>query len=302
MVEQASRIIDRSANSWTNTADHSLLYAESFPGPIPPSEYTPHPIPLVQEYASARFSPSGQVHSTSASILAPLASQIISMNKRGYAPKSGDEKAFVDLMKVQKHADRARNPDSHFQGVTKTFNRKKNRQGYNPQDDQKAYFSPAGEKHPGVATEEALYETTHQKACDMAQLLADKDNATHFVHSFRALHPETGRPLKDKRYGVVSKQHYDSDPDKYKYHLTHIVHPTPPKSLKEATAAGDTLHPHSGNSSHEGDPKSRFEHLADAIGRFIHCVNSNIPNGGKRPLIWWGENLAIFLTPIEKRI
>jgi len=89
---------------------------------------------------------------------------------------------------------------------------KENRQGYNPRDDQKAYFSPAGEKHPGVATEEVLYETTHQGGHGYGSILAHKDRITHLSLLY-VFNPRTGKPLKGRDLVVVSKSHYDSDPD-----------------------------------------------------------------------------------------
>jgi len=57
-----------------------------------------------------------------------------------YKPKSADEKKFVDKHIVVKHKDRNGNGDDVFQATNvKTVGRKKERHGYDPNDDEKVY-------------------------------------------------------------------------------------------------------------------------------------------------------------------
>ena len=179
-------------------------------------------------------------------------STIIMTNKRGYTPVSGDERKFIEVHKVKKSEDRVGNNDDVYNAQkVRMFDRWANRFGYNPRQDQDAEFvADKSKDKKEVATEETIdrdmqkagnsaryqykqyyeneiiYEATQQKACAMAQELANKDRESYFVHSFT--HPES----KETRYGVVKKNHYDSDYNKYGYHLTHIVHPDPIKPLK----------------------------------------------------------------------
>lgn len=57
-----------------------------------------------------------------------------------YKPKSADEKKFVDKHIVVKHKDRNGNGDDVFQAANvKTIGRKKERHGYDPNEDEKVY-------------------------------------------------------------------------------------------------------------------------------------------------------------------
>jgi hypothetical protein len=164
-------------------------------------------------------------------------STVITPNKVGaYAPaRSGDQRKFANLHQVQRQ-DNPSNDDSLFQGATKPWSRRKHRYGYDNHDDEKAEFAADKSKQKqmiAAMAEEAqtIRETSLSQASKMATQLSDKFNEPFFIHSYD--HPDvSGKKL----YGVISQRHHSNDPDRdYKYHLAHIVHPTPPKPIKEAT-------------------------------------------------------------------
>lgn len=166
-------------------------------------------------------------------------SKIIIPNKFGYTPKPGDEKKFVHAHAVERHDDKVGNTDDIFRAANvKAFDRMAHRMGYNPHDDEKAEFAAdKGAEKQEIAVAEAneelaemqIDETTEHTACRMAQELSDKFGGPHFVHSYT---PDWRHP-DNKRFGVVSKRHYDDDMDRhYKYHLVSIHHPKPFEPLK----------------------------------------------------------------------
>ncbi len=104
-------------------------------------------------------------------------------NQDGYTPKPGDEKKFAALH-VVKNTKLTDNPDENFRGDTTTFDREKNRMGYNRGSDKDAYFAPGGISDKGVGEEvEVIDELGHKtitsyfnKSIDNQFKLGKKDN------------------------------------------------------------------------------------------------------------------------------
>ena len=61
--------------------------------------------------------------------------------------KSADEQKFVDKHVTAKNPDRNGNSDDVFKGSTKTIDRRKERKGYNPGEDEKVYEALKGNQH-----------------------------------------------------------------------------------------------------------------------------------------------------------
>jgi hypothetical protein len=61
--------------------------------------------------------------------------------------KSADEQKFIDKHVTAKTADRNGNGDDVFNGNTKTIDRRKERKGYNPGEDEKVYEALKGNQH-----------------------------------------------------------------------------------------------------------------------------------------------------------
>lgn len=123
---------------------------------------------------------------------------------------------------------------------------------------------------------EMIVETTQSKAHDMAQELADRFGGCHFVHSFKIYNKKTGRALKGDRYGVISKDHYDNGFDKSRYHLTHVVHPTPPKpiKMKKSSMVGMSVPYKEEEVVNEAKPAKALRDLLNARGSEWHITPS----------------------------
>lgn len=61
--------------------------------------------------------------------------------------KSADEQKFIDKHVTAKNPDRNGNGDDVFKGNTKTIDRRKDRKGYNPGEDEKVYEALKGNQH-----------------------------------------------------------------------------------------------------------------------------------------------------------
>jgi hypothetical protein len=61
--------------------------------------------------------------------------------------KSADEQKFIDKHVTAKNPDRNGNGDDVFKGSTKTIDRRKDRKGYNPGEDEKVYEALKGNQH-----------------------------------------------------------------------------------------------------------------------------------------------------------
>ena len=61
--------------------------------------------------------------------------------------KSADEQKFIDKHVTAKNPDRNGNGDDVFKGSTKTIDRRKDRKGYNPGEDEKVYEALKGGQH-----------------------------------------------------------------------------------------------------------------------------------------------------------
>ena len=61
--------------------------------------------------------------------------------------KSADEQKFIDKHVTAKNPDRNGNGDDVFKGSTKTIDRRKDRKGYNPGEDEKVYEALKGKQH-----------------------------------------------------------------------------------------------------------------------------------------------------------
>jgi hypothetical protein len=148
VLTAAARTIERSAKSWTGTANQSITGSSPItriykkPEDVVASALAPDT--ELNVLRSLKAQTPGQeadfqqwaVQSQKAKALRRWTA--VTPNQRGYTPKMRDEKKFAALHQIRRHEDRVGNKNSPFQGVTKAFPRKKNRMGYDPRQDQDA--------------------------------------------------------------------------------------------------------------------------------------------------------------------
>lgn len=88
------------------------------------------------------------------------------------------------------------------------------------------YSLSSGGQLNGGLHEMQLLERTEQRACSLAQHIANHHFEPVFVHKF------TGKDGADV-FSVMRKRHYDNDDGRfYGYNLTHVIQPTPPKPIR----------------------------------------------------------------------
>ena len=95
-------------------------------------------------------------------VLPKKAPEKIVPNQTGYTPKPGDEKKFAALHVTDDNEDRNGNEDSHFKGVTKTYDREP-RMGYKRGEDKNAYFAPSPPPDKTVGEEEEQIDELSKK-------------------------------------------------------------------------------------------------------------------------------------------
>src|SRR5258708_10111685 len=85
--------------------------------------------------------------------------------------------------------------------------------------------------------EDLIAESSEATAKNMAQDLADRYSHPHFIHRFSQW--KDGKEYQ--HYGVIAQKHLFNDLTReYGYHLTSLVHPTPPKVSASTRKAMNT--------------------------------------------------------------
>jgi hypothetical protein len=99
--------------------------------------------------------------------------------------KSADEQKFVDKHVTVKNPDRNGNGDDVFKGKTKPINRRKERHGYEPGDDEKVYEALKGSQHKIDANKNGKLDAhdfkllrAKKKVAEAAEDLEELSNAT----------------------------------------------------------------------------------------------------------------------------
>lgn len=99
--------------------------------------------------------------------------------------KSADEQKFVDKHVTVKNPDRNGNGDDVFKGSTKTIDRRKDRKGYNPGEDEKVYEALKGSQHKIDANKNGKLDAhdfkllrAKKKVAEAAEDLEELSNAT----------------------------------------------------------------------------------------------------------------------------
>jgi len=119
--------------------------------------------------------------------------------------KNPDEQKFVDKHVVAKHADRNGNDDEVFKGSkVKMADRRKDRHGYNPGEDEKVYEELKGSQHKIDANKNGkvdahdfkLLRGKKKKVAEEAEELEELDTAT--LKSYRTKARAQGNAIVDK--------------------------------------------------------------------------------------------------------
>lgn len=117
--------------------------------------------------------------------------------------KNPDEQKFVDKHVVAKHPDRNGNDDDHFRGKTKQIDRRKERHGYNPGEDEKVYEELKGNQHKIDANKNGKVDAhdfkllrSKKKVAEEAEQIDELDTAT--LKSYRTKARAQGNAIVDK--------------------------------------------------------------------------------------------------------
>lgn len=117
--------------------------------------------------------------------------------------KNPDEQKFVDKHVVAKHPDRNGNDDGHFKGKTKQIDRRKERHGYNPGEDEKVYEELKGGQHKIDANKNGKIDAhdfkllrKKKKVAEEAEQIDELDTAT--LKSYRTKARAQGNAIVDK--------------------------------------------------------------------------------------------------------
>jgi len=117
--------------------------------------------------------------------------------------KNPDEQKFVDKHVVAKHSDRNGNDDGHFKGKTKQIDRRKERHGYNPGEDEKVYEELKGGQHKIDANKNGKIDAhdfkllrKKKKVAEEAEQIDELDTAT--LKSYRTKARAQGNAIVDK--------------------------------------------------------------------------------------------------------
>lgn len=99
--------------------------------------------------------------------------------------KSADEQKFIDKHVTAKNPDRNGNGDDVFKGNTKTIDRRKDRKGYNPGEDEKVYEALKGNQHKIDANKNGKVDAhdfkllrKKKKVAEEAEQIDELSNAT----------------------------------------------------------------------------------------------------------------------------
>jgi hypothetical protein len=115
--------------------------------------------------------------------------------------KSADEQKFIDKHVTAKNPDRNGNGDDVFKGSTKTIDRRKDRKGYNPGEDEKVYEELKGKQHKIDANKNGKLDTHDFK------LLRAKKKVAEAIEELDELSKDTVQKYKK----AAVKDYYDAD-------------------------------------------------------------------------------------------
>ena len=132
-----------------------------------------------------------------------------------YKPKSADEQRFVDKHVTVKIKDRNGNEDDVFQATNvKTIDRKKERKGYNPGEDEKVYEELKGNQHKIDANKNGKVDAhdfkllrSKKKVAEEAGYL-EKDLKKRKVNNDKAIKDmkKMGPPMRNPHFGEEVEQ------------------------------------------------------------------------------------------------
>ena len=111
--------------------------------------------------------------------------------------KSADEQKFIDKHVTAKNPDRNGNGDDVFKGNTKPIDRRKDRKGYNPGEDEKVYEELKGKQHKIDANKNGKLD-----AHDF-ELLRKKKKVAEEAEELEELSTDTMKSYGDKRARTV---------------------------------------------------------------------------------------------------
>jgi len=148
--------------------------------------------------------------------------------------KSADEQKFIDKHATAKVADRNGNGDDVFKGNTKTNDRRKDRHGYNPGEDEKVYEALTGKQHKIDANKNGkvdahdfkllrsktkkmmkenyvlMEDTTPALSTSMKAILADAFHMYFKAHSYHWNVEGANFPQYHKFFGEIYEQLFDT--------------------------------------------------------------------------------------------
>jgi hypothetical protein len=103
--------------------------------------------------------------------------------------KSADEQKFIDKHVTAKNPDRNGNGDDVFKGSTKTIDRRKDRKGYNPGEDEKVYEALKGNQHK--------IDANKKKVAEEAEELDELSKATLGSYVVKSLAPSSEKSVSN---------------------------------------------------------------------------------------------------------
>ena len=124
--------------------------------------------------------------------------------------KSADEQKFIDKHVTVKNPDRNGNGDDVFKGNTKPVDRRKDRKGYNPGEDEKVYEALKGSQHKIDANKNGKVDAhdfhllrKKKKVAEEAEQIDELSEPT--VRTYYNKAGEQGKKIADKMKMVGGK-------------------------------------------------------------------------------------------------
>jgi hypothetical protein len=117
--------------------------------------------------------------------------------------KSADEQKFIDKHVTAKTTDRNGNGDDVFKGSTKTIDRRKDRKGYNPGEDEKVYEALKGNQHKidanknGKVDAHDFHLLRKKKVAEEAEELDELSKATLGSYVVKSLAPGSEKSVSN---------------------------------------------------------------------------------------------------------
>jgi hypothetical protein len=133
--------------------------------------------------------------------------------------KSADEQKFIDKHVTAKNPDRNGNGDDVFTGSTKTIDRRKERKGYNPGEDEKVYEALKGNQHKIDANKNGKVDAhdfkllRKKKVAEEAEELDELSKATLGSYVVKSLAPGSEKSISNlaSKGGYKLGQAHDDD-------------------------------------------------------------------------------------------